>query len=57
VRNDKPAAAQKSRERLRSFVKEKLCRIREENGKLRGGIPTFEAPDPFCFYMAGAGIM
>jgi hypothetical protein len=36
---------------LRSFVKGIVPRVKETVNAW--GIPTFEAPDPFCFYMVG----
>jgi hypothetical protein len=36
---------------LRSFVKGIVPGVKETVNAW--GIPTFEAPDPFCFYMAG----
>jgi len=50
VRNDNPRLRRVARA-LRSFVKKTVPDTRETVNAW--GIPTFEAPDPFCFYMAG----
>ncbi len=50
VRNDNPRLRKVARA-LRSFVKKTVPDTRETVNAW--GIPTFEAPDPFCFYMAG----
>jgi hypothetical protein len=50
VRDDNPELRKVARA-LRSFVKETVPGTKETVNAW--GIPTFEAPDPFCFYMAG----
>ena len=50
VRNDNPRLRRVARA-LRSFVKKTVPDTRETVNAW--GIPTFEAPHPFCFYMAG----
>jgi len=50
VRDENPKLRRIARA-LRSFVKKSVLGTKETvNG---WGVPTFEAPDPFCFYMAG----
>ena len=50
VRDDNPELRNVARA-LRSFVKKTVPGTKETVNAW--GIPTFEAPDPFCFYMAG----
>ena len=50
VRDDNPELRKVVRE-LRSFVKETVPGAKETVNSW--GIPTFEAKDPFCFYMVG----
>jgi hypothetical protein len=50
LRNENPEL-QKVARALRSFVKGIVPGAQETVNAW--GIPTFEAPDPFCFYMAG----
>ncbi len=50
VRDENPDLRKVARG-LRSFVKKTVPDTRETVNAW--GIPTFEAPDPFCFYMAG----
>lgn len=50
VRDDNPEL-QKVARALRSCVKKLVPGVKQTVNAW--GIPTFEAPDPFCFYMAG----
>ena len=50
VRDENPELRKVARA-LRSFVKKTVPGTKETVNAW--GIPTFEAPDPFCFYMAG----
>jgi hypothetical protein len=50
VRDDHPELREVARA-LRSFVKKTVPGTKETVNAW--GIPTFEAPHPFCFYMAG----
>ncbi len=50
VRDDHPELREVARA-LRSFVKKTVPGAKETVNAW--GIPTFEAPHPFCFYMAG----
>ena len=50
VRDDNPELRKVARA-LGSFVKRTVPGTKETVNAW--GIPTFEAPDPFCFYMAG----
>jgi hypothetical protein len=50
VKDENPELGKVARA-LRSFVKGIVPRVKETVNAW--GIPTFEAPDPFCFYMVG----
>jgi len=50
MRDDNPELRNVARA-LRSFVRKTVPGMKETVNAW--GIPTFEAPDPFCFYMAG----
>jgi len=50
VRDDNPELRRVVRA-LRSFVKKTVPGVKETVNSW--GIPTFEKPDPFCFYMVG----